>query len=99
MWSLSAVQISEHRTRHSALLKLLQESGCHIIKRSTTGYIRIRNGKPSNTHAVQLISLMDLFIEAGFDIINPVQINASGMDPVRTEEKIRRQDCFLGRRC
>jgi hypothetical protein len=26
-------------------------------------------------------SLMDLFIESGFDIINPVQINASGMDP------------------
>lgn len=26
-------------------------------------------------------SLMNLFIESGFDIINPVQINASGMDP------------------
>lgn len=25
--------------------------------------------------------LMDLFIESGFDIINPVQINAAGMDP------------------
>ena len=26
-------------------------------------------------------SLMDHFIDSGFDIINPVQINASGMDP------------------
>jgi uroporphyrinogen-III decarboxylase len=29
---------------------------------------------------------MDHFIEAGFDIINPVQINAKGMDPVKLKE-------------
>ncbi len=30
---------------------------------------------------------MEHFIESGFDIINPVQINAAGMDPVLLKEK------------
>ncbi len=45
-----------------------------------------------------IISLLDLFIEAGFDIINPVQINAEGMDPKELKRRFGRKDCFLGRR-
>ena len=32
-------------------------------------------------------TFMDSFIRAGFDIINPVQINAAGMDPKKLKEK------------
>jgi hypothetical protein len=40
--------------------------------------------------------LMDLFIESGFDIINPVQINASGMDPVNLKNKYGEKVIFWG---
>ena len=43
-----------------------------------------------------IISLMDLFIEAGFDIINPVQINASDMDPVELKKKFGDRIVFWG---
>lgn len=43
-----------------------------------------------------IISLMDLLIEAGFDIINPVQINASGMDPVELKKKYGDKIIFWG---
>lgn len=37
-----------------------------------------------------------LFIEAGFDILNPVQISASGMDPVNLKERYGRDITFWG---
>lgn len=40
--------------------------------------------------------LMQLFIDSGFDIINPVQINATGMDPMRLKEKYGRDIVFWG---
>lgn len=40
--------------------------------------------------------LIDLFIEAGFDILNPVQINAAGMDPVTLKKKYGRNLVFWG---
>jgi hypothetical protein len=39
---------------------------------------------------------MEHFIEAGFDIINPVQINAAGMDPVLLKEKYGSHLVFWG---
>lgn len=41
-------------------------------------------------------SLIDLFIESGFDIINPVQINAAGMDPVLLKKKFGDRIVFWG---
>ncbi|MEN8115559.1 MAG: uroporphyrinogen decarboxylase family protein [Bacteroidota bacterium] len=43
-----------------------------------------------------VITLMDNFIRAGFDIINPVQINAAGMDPKTLKEKYGRDIVFWG---
>ena len=40
--------------------------------------------------------LISHFIESGFDIINPVQINASGMDPKRLKEKYGSNIVFWG---
>jgi uroporphyrinogen-III decarboxylase len=40
--------------------------------------------------------LMQLFIDSGFDIINPVQINARGMDPLKLKEKYGRDLVFWG---
>lgn len=41
-------------------------------------------------------TFMDSFIRAGFDIINPVQINASGMDPKKLKEKYGSNLVFWG---
>jgi len=41
-------------------------------------------------------TLMDLFIEVGFDIINPVQINAAGMDPQLLKKKYGDRIVFWG---
>ena len=41
-------------------------------------------------------TFMDLFIESGFDIINPVQINAAGMDPRLLKNKYGKKIVFWG---
>lgn len=41
-------------------------------------------------------SFMPLFIEAGFDIINPVQINAKGMDPRHLKNRYGKELVFWG---
>lgn len=41
-------------------------------------------------------TFMELFIESGFDIINPVQINASGMDPKNLKQKYGDRIVFWG---
>ena len=41
-------------------------------------------------------TLMELFIESGFDIINPVQINAAGMDPRVLKKKYGDRIIFWG---
>ena len=41
-------------------------------------------------------TFMDSFIRAGFDIINPVQINAAGMDPKKLKERYGRDLVFWG---
>jgi hypothetical protein len=41
-------------------------------------------------------TLMDSFIRAGFDIINPVQINADGMDPKKLKQKYGKDLVFWG---
>jgi uroporphyrinogen-III decarboxylase len=43
-----------------------------------------------------IISLLDHFIEAGFDIINPVQINAEGMDPKVLKRRFGERIVFWG---
>lgn len=41
-------------------------------------------------------TFLDGFIRAGFDIINPVQINAAGMDPAKLKQKYGRDLVFWG---
>ena len=41
-------------------------------------------------------SFMPKFIEAGIDIINPVQINAAGMDPVELKREFGKDIVFWG---
>jgi uroporphyrinogen-III decarboxylase len=66
-------------------------------------YKKINNWIHQNTHwktfkhscgAVE--PFMEHFIEAGFDIINPVQVNAAGMDPVLLKEKYGSRLVFWG---
>jgi uroporphyrinogen-III decarboxylase len=41
-------------------------------------------------------SFIPLFIEAGFDILNPVQVNAKGMDPVQLKKNYGKEIVFWG---
>ncbi len=41
-------------------------------------------------------SLIPAFIESGFDILNPVQVSAAGMDPRRLKEEFGRDIVFWG---
>lgn len=43
-----------------------------------------------------VVTLLDSFIRAGFDIINPVQLNAAGMDPNMLKEKYGKDLVFWG---
>ncbi|MFH1475923.1 MAG: uroporphyrinogen decarboxylase family protein [Verrucomicrobiota bacterium] len=43
-----------------------------------------------------VIDLMDLFIEAGFDILNPVQCSAAGMDPAILKRRFGSRLTFWG---
>ena len=43
--------------------------------------------------------LIDSIIEMGADILNPVQISATGMDPVKLKEKYGRKIVFWGGGC
>ncbi len=40
--------------------------------------------------------MIPLFREAGFDILNPVQVSAAGMDPSVLKERFGDQLCFWG---
>jgi len=66
-------------------------------------YKRINNWIHENTnwktfkHSCGAVeSFMPKFIEAGFDIINPVQINAAGMDPVHLKKTYGKDLVFWG---
>jgi hypothetical protein len=66
-------------------------------------YRRINDWIHSNTswktfkHSCGAVeSFMGRFIDAGFDIINPVQINASGMDPKHLKENYGKYLTFWG---
>ena len=60
-------------------------------------WIHKNTGWKSFKHSCgSVISLIDLFIESGFDIINPVQINASGMDPKLLKRKFGDRIIFWG---
>lgn len=43
-----------------------------------------------------VVALIDDFVEAGFDILNPVQCSAAGMDPVALKKRYGRQIVFWG---
>jgi hypothetical protein len=43
-----------------------------------------------------IIPFMESFIDAGFDIINPVQINAQNMDPIRLKKQYGERITFWG---
>jgi uroporphyrinogen-III decarboxylase len=42
------------------------------------------------------VVFLDDFIDAGFDILNPIQTSASGMDPVFLKERYGRHLVFWG---
>ncbi len=65
--------------------------------RKINDWIHLNTGWKTFKHSCGSIdSFMDLFIESGFDIINPVQINAAGMDPVILKKKYGDRIVFWG---
>ncbi|HOS71243.1 MAG TPA: uroporphyrinogen decarboxylase family protein [Bacteroidales bacterium] len=65
--------------------------------RKVNDWIHDNTGWKTFKHSCGAIeSFMELFIESGFDIINPVQINASGMDPKMLKKKYGGRIVFWG---
>ncbi len=56
--------------------------------RRLTGWIHAHTGWKVFKHSCGAVEpLIPAFLEAGFDILNPVQINAAGMEPARLKER------------
>jgi len=65
--------------------------------KKVNNWIHANTGWKTFKHSCGAVeSLMELFIESGFDIINPVQINASGMDPELLKKKYGDRLIFWG---
>jgi len=65
--------------------------------RKVNDWIHQNTGWKTFKHSCgSIISLLDLFIEAGFDIINPVQINAEGMDTKELKRRFGERIVFWG---
>lgn len=65
--------------------------------RKVNDWIHQNTGWKTFKHSCGAIeSFLDLFIESGFDIINPVQINAAGMDPSILKKKYGDRIVFWG---
>ena len=76
MWYIPAELISEHRIQHSVLLRHLTGYGLPYYKK-VNDWIHQNTDWKTFKHSCGAVELlMSHFIESGFDIINPVQINA-----------------------
>jgi hypothetical protein len=65
--------------------------------KKVNGWIHKNTGWKTFKHSCGAVeTLMDLFIESGFDIINPVQINAAGMEPKLLKKKYGDRIVFWG---
>ncbi|MFP4442589.1 MAG: uroporphyrinogen decarboxylase family protein [Spirochaetia bacterium] len=65
--------------------------------RKMNDWIHSNTGWKTFKHSCGAVeSFMSHFIDAGFDIINPVQVSASGMDPVVLKEKYGADLVFWG---
>lgn len=71
-----------------------------MVKPHIEAYFRLVKSNTSaklHLHSCGAISeLLDDLIEIGVDIINPVQVSASGMEPKLLKEKFGRRICFWG---
>ena len=60
-------------------------------------WIHLNTGWKTFKHSCgAVLPLIDLFIASGFDILNPVQINAAGMDPVILKKQFGDRIVFWG---
>lgn len=65
--------------------------------RKVNDWIHLNTGWKTFKHSCGAVEpLMAHFIDAGFDIINPVQINASGMDPKKLKKEYGDKLVFWG---
>lgn len=65
--------------------------------KKVNGWIHANTGWKTFKHCCGAVEpFMDLFVEAGFDIINPVQCSAAGMDPGRLKAKYGSRLTFWG---
>lgn len=65
-----------------------------------TQYIKDNSQAHTFLHSCgSIYNLIPELIDAGFEIINPVQTSAYNMDPKRLKKRIRQEYYLLGRRC
>jgi hypothetical protein len=65
--------------------------------RKVNDWIHLNTGWKTFKHSCGAVgTLLENFIDSGFDIINPVQINAAGMDPKALKKKFGKKIVFWG---
>jgi uroporphyrinogen-III decarboxylase len=65
--------------------------------RKINGWVHRNTGWKTFKHCCgAIVPLLETFIDCGFDIINPVQINAADMDPVFLKKEFGDRICFWG---
>ncbi len=67
------------------------------FQEKVTGWVHENTEWKTFIHSCgSVVTLMDDFIEAGFDIFNPVQCSAAGMDPVKLKKRFGSRISFWG---
>ena len=92
----SAAPISARRPRRSAPWRPSASCGSPITSASTTGCTPTPTWKCFKHSCGSVERFFESFIEAGFDIINPVQCSAAGMDPAELKRKYGSRLVFWG---
>jgi hypothetical protein len=96
MQCISAEPISVPRNRPFVHLSNSMKSGCHSIKKSNNWVHANTNWKTFKHSCGAVEPFIPKFIEAGFDILNPVQVSAKGMDPLHLKKTYGNDIVFWG---
>ena len=85
-------------TQNSQFCSAETLSGLHgIAYRKINDWVHRNTGWKTFKHSCgAIVPLMETFIDCGFDIINPVQINAADMEPHFLKKEFGDRICFWG---
>ena len=97
-WCSSPAPISARRPDRSSTPRAIAVSTSRSTRRINDWVHEHTTWKTFIHSCGSVVALVNDFIDAGFDILNPVQCSAVGIDPQTLKDKFGSQDHVLGRR-